>query len=194
MRGGIVSIGIASAVIATALLVLVYRGGVAGPEPAWVGWLPFVNAFFNSVSALAIVLGFAAIRRGRRDVHQRWMFTALAASGVFLVSYVTYHALHGDSRFLGQGVVRPIYFAHPDLPHPAVRGRAAAGAVDVLPVALGPLRRPPARGPLDVPDLAVRLGHRRRRLRDAADLRIRAGRLNAVSGAGLSAASAGPWS
>ena len=51
MRGGIVSIGIASAVIATALLVLVYRGGVAGPEPAWVGWLPFVNAFFNSVSA-----------------------------------------------------------------------------------------------------------------------------------------------
>ena len=111
MRGGIVSIGIASAVIATALLVLVYRGGVAGPEPAWVGWLPFVNAFFNSVSAIAIVLGFAAIRRGRRDVHQRWMFTALAASGVFLVSYVTYHALHGDSRFLGQGVVRPIYFA-----------------------------------------------------------------------------------
>ena len=98
MRGGIVSIGIASAVIATALLVLVYRGGVVGPEPAWVGWLPFVNAFFNSVSAIAIVLGFAAIRRGRRDIHQRWMFTALAASGVFLVSYVTYHA-------------RPIYFA-----------------------------------------------------------------------------------
>jgi putative membrane protein len=110
MRGGIVSIGIASAVIATALLVLVYRGGV-GPEPAWVGWLPFVNACFNSLSATAVVLGFAAIRRGRRDVHQRWMLTALAASGVFLASYVTYHALHGDSRFLGEGVSRPIYFA-----------------------------------------------------------------------------------
>ena len=97
-----------------------HRDGAAGAglsrrrrraEPAWVGWLPFVNAFFNSVSACAIVLGFAAIRRGRRDVHQRWMFTALAASGVFLVLYVIYHALHGDSRFLGQGVVRPIYFA-----------------------------------------------------------------------------------
>jgi putative membrane protein len=111
MKGGLVSIGIASAVIATALLALVYRGGVAGPEPVWVGWLPFVNAFFNSASAAAIVLGVAAIRRGRRDVHQRWMLTALASSGVFLVSYVTYHALHGDSRFLGQGVIRPIYFA-----------------------------------------------------------------------------------
>ena len=111
MRGGIVSIGLASVIIAIALLSLVYRGGVVGPEPAWVGWLPFVNEFFNSASAAAIVLGFAAIRRGRRDVHQRWMLTALASSGVFLVSYVTYHALHGDSRFLGQGVVRPIYFA-----------------------------------------------------------------------------------
>ena len=111
MKGGIVSIGVASAVIAVALLALVYRGGVTGPEPAWVGWLPFVNAFFNSLSAAAIVLGVAAIRRGRRDVHQRWMLSALASSGVFLVSYVTYHALHGDSRFLGQGVIRPIYFA-----------------------------------------------------------------------------------
>jgi len=111
MRGGIVSIGVASAVIATALLVLVYRGGIVGPEPAWVGWLPFVNAFFNSVSAAAILFGFAAIRRRRRDVHQRWMLTALASSGVFLASYVTYHGLHGDSRFLGQGAVRPIYFA-----------------------------------------------------------------------------------
>jgi putative membrane protein len=39
------------------------------------------------------------------------MLSALASSGVFLVSYVTYHAYHGDSTFLGQGAVRPIYFA-----------------------------------------------------------------------------------
>jgi putative membrane protein len=111
MKSGLASIGFASAIIAIALLVLVYRGGVAGPEPAWVAWLPFVNAFFNSVSATAIVCGVVAIRRRRRDVHQRWMFTALASSAVFLISYVTYHALHGDSRFLGEGAVRPLYFA-----------------------------------------------------------------------------------
>ena len=111
MKSGLVSIGLARAVISIALLALVYGGGSAGPLPAWVGWLPFVNAFFNSVSAAAIVMGVRAIRGGRRDVHQRWMFTALASSAVFLVSYVIYHALHGDSRFLGQGVVRPIYFA-----------------------------------------------------------------------------------
>ena len=111
MRGGIVSIGIASAVIATALLVLVYRGGV-GRARARLGRLAAVHQrLLQQRQRVAIVLGFAAIRRRRRDVHQRWMLTALASSGVFLASYVTYHALHGDSRFLGQGAVRPIYFA-----------------------------------------------------------------------------------
>jgi putative membrane protein len=110
MRGGLVSIGIASVVIAIALLALVYGGAPAGPEADWVGWLPFVNAAFNSLSAICISCGVLAIRRGRRDVHRRWMLAALTSSGVFLVSYVTYHAFHGDSRFLGQGVVRPIYF------------------------------------------------------------------------------------
>jgi len=110
MKGGLVSIGLASAVIAIALLALVYRGAAAGPEPAWVGWLPFVNAAFNGLSAICITAGVLAIRRRRRDVHQRWMLSALASSGVFLVSYVTYHAFHGDSKFLGQGAIRPIYF------------------------------------------------------------------------------------
>jgi putative membrane protein len=110
VKGGLVSIGIASAVIAIALLALVYRGGAAAPEPAWVAWLPFVNAFFNGLEAFCIAAGVAAIRGRRRDVHRRWMFSALASSAVFLVSYVTYHAFHGDSRFLGQGAIRPIYF------------------------------------------------------------------------------------
>jgi putative membrane protein len=110
MRGGLVSIGIASAVICVSLLVLIYRGGAGTAEPAWVGWLPFVNAAFNSVCAVCLVAGFVAIRRGRRDVHRRWMLSALSASAVFLVSYVTYHAFHGDSRFLGQGAIRPVYF------------------------------------------------------------------------------------
>ena len=110
MKGGLVSIGLASAVIAIALLALVYRGAPAGPEPAWVGRLPFVNAAFNGLSAICITAGVLAIRRRRRDVHQRWMLSALASSGVFLVSYVTYHAFHGDSKFLGQGAIRPLYF------------------------------------------------------------------------------------
>ena len=31
-------------------------------------------------------------------------------STLFLISYLTYHYYHGDTRFLGQGIVRPFYF------------------------------------------------------------------------------------
>jgi putative membrane protein len=50
------------------------------------------------------------IRRGNRELHKRCMLAALATSGLFLISYVMYHA-NADSRpFLGQGAVRVVYF------------------------------------------------------------------------------------
>ena len=36
---------------------------------------------------------------------------AFASSALFLVNYIYYHFSHGDTRFEGQGVARPIYFA-----------------------------------------------------------------------------------
>ncbi len=38
------------------------------------------------------------------------MLTSLAASALFLVSYIVYHSVHGDSKFGGVGLVRPVYF------------------------------------------------------------------------------------
>ena len=39
------------------------------------------------------------------------MIAALVASTLFLVSYITYHALiHGVTRYQGQGLIRIIYF------------------------------------------------------------------------------------
>ena len=38
------------------------------------------------------------------------MLSALLASALFLVSYVAYHALQGDTLFSGTGLIRPIYF------------------------------------------------------------------------------------
>ena len=38
------------------------------------------------------------------------MLAALLVASVFLASYVVYHHYHGDTRFEGQGPVRPIYF------------------------------------------------------------------------------------
>ena len=84
-----------------------------------------------------------------------------------------YHALHGDSRFLGQGVVRPIYFAIliPTSCCPWWRCRWCCRRSTCRCRAASP---PTGAWPAGRPDLAVRLGHRRRGLPDAADLRSRA--------------------
>lgn len=73
-------------------------------------YLPAVNATLNACSAVCLALGFSAIRRNARVTHQRFMISALAFSTLFLVSYIIYHATHGDTRFTGQGWIRPVYF------------------------------------------------------------------------------------
>jgi uncharacterized membrane protein YozB (DUF420 family) len=80
-----------------------------GPED-----LPSVNATLNGVSAVLLVVGHSAIRRGRVLFHKRCMLTALAVSALFLMSYLYYHVVvrHGQpTRFTGEGGVRLLYFA-----------------------------------------------------------------------------------
>jgi putative membrane protein len=84
--------------------------GARAAAPDWVANLPAANAFFNACSATALAGGWVSIRRGNRDTHMRFMLSAVAFSTLFLASYVVYHAFHGDTRFPGQGIVRPIYF------------------------------------------------------------------------------------
>lgn len=38
------------------------------------------------------------------------MLLALSASALFLVGYLTYHSIHGTTRFTEQGFVRTLYF------------------------------------------------------------------------------------
>jgi putative membrane protein len=72
--------------------------------------LPHLNAALNAASFLLLVAAFYQIRRGNVRAHRRLMLSALAVSGLFLVSYVTYHAQYGSVRFQGQGIIRPVYF------------------------------------------------------------------------------------
>jgi putative membrane protein len=98
-----------SALIAAFLIWLIYFKGRI-PEPQWVLSLPAANAFFNSLSALCLTFGFINIKRGNRKVHMRFMLSATVFSALFLVSYITYHSFHGDTKFpLGYGWVRPAY-------------------------------------------------------------------------------------
>jgi putative membrane protein len=99
-----------SAAVAAFLVWLIYfKGRVEAPE--WIAVLPGVNAILNSLSAICLVFGYINIRKRRRETHMRFMISAVVFSALFLVSYITYHYFHGDTRFPGQGWVRPVYFA-----------------------------------------------------------------------------------
>jgi uncharacterized membrane protein YozB (DUF420 family) len=73
--------------------------------------LPAVNATLNAIAAVLLLCGYVMIRRGRMQVHRRFMLSAFATSALFLVCYVIYHANVGSKRFPGSGAPRAIYFA-----------------------------------------------------------------------------------
>jgi uncharacterized membrane protein YozB (DUF420 family) len=74
-------------------------------------WLPALNACLNASSALLLAAGWGAVRRRQITQHHRLMLSALATSGIFLASYLYYHAHVGTTRFAGAGWIRPVYFA-----------------------------------------------------------------------------------
>ncbi|NIN71380.1 MAG: DUF420 domain-containing protein [Gemmatimonadetes bacterium] len=74
------------------------------------GDLPALNATLNGTSALLLVGGYIAIRRGRRSVHRALMLSALGTSVLFLASYLFYHYQAGTTRFAGEGLARLLYF------------------------------------------------------------------------------------
>src|SRR5579864_9365776 len=72
---------------------------------------PAINATLNGTSAVLILTGRGLIKRGRIAAHRACMIAAVAASSLFLVCYVYYHAHAGVIHFQGQGLVRPVYFS-----------------------------------------------------------------------------------
>lgn len=75
-----------------------------------VSLLPHLNAALNATCFVFLSAGYAFIRRKKVEAHRACMIGALAASVVFLISYVVYHAQAGSRPFTGTGLVRPVYF------------------------------------------------------------------------------------
>jgi putative membrane protein len=72
--------------------------------------LPLVDAILNAVTAILLLGGFVAIKRGRRELHRTLMVTAFVTSMAFLVCYLLHKYWYGITLFQGQGWSRPLYF------------------------------------------------------------------------------------
>ena len=106
---GIVAV---SAVASLFLAWLVYFHAPTDVAGTHLTFLPALNAVLNTCCTLALLAGLRFILTRRVLAHRNAMFTAFLFSSLFLVTYITNHALHGDMRFLGQGqALRSTYFA-----------------------------------------------------------------------------------
>ena len=77
--------------------------------PAWVTFLPTLNAFLNGITFILLLFSFYFIRRKMISIHRNINLTACVLSTIFLVSYVTFHSFGVETKFPLDNPFRPYY-------------------------------------------------------------------------------------
>jgi putative membrane protein len=88
-----------SAVASGFLVWLVYFHPPSDISNSQLTFLPALNAILNGLCTVALIFGITYIKRKEIQRHRNSMFAAFFFSSLFLVSYITNHALHGDAHF-----------------------------------------------------------------------------------------------
>jgi putative membrane protein len=104
------AVSIVSLIAASALAWILYLHEPTGDRAA-LAFMPAVNAVFNTLSAACITLGVVAIKGKRPTLHRGLMIGALSSSALFLVGYIAYHYVHGDTRYPEGAPLRGVYLA-----------------------------------------------------------------------------------
>ncbi len=73
-------------------------------------FLPAVYSVLNALTALILLAGLYFIKNKQREKHEKAMTLAMISSFLFLLGYVVYHVTNADTKFLGEGWIRPVYF------------------------------------------------------------------------------------
>jgi putative membrane protein len=107
-RSAIAAILAISALASGFLFWLIYIHPAAASSAQY-AFLPAMNAAFNGLSAVALLIGFTFIRARRIAAHRASMITAFLFSTLFLAGYILHHALHGDVRYPAQAAFRTFY-------------------------------------------------------------------------------------
>jgi putative membrane protein len=100
-------IAVAVPVVVAVLLFMPSKIDVASD---WVYFLPHLNAVINTAATVALIAGVVFIKKGNIEFHRAAMTTAFGLGGIFLVSYVIYHATAESTSFGGEGLFKYFYY------------------------------------------------------------------------------------
>jgi putative membrane protein len=73
-------------------------------------FLPPIYATINGVTAIVLVSAIIAIKNGKRKLHENLIKTAIALSVAFLAMYVAYHMTSNPTKYVGDGIMKAVYF------------------------------------------------------------------------------------
>lgn len=75
----------------------------------WTKNLPHIIGAVNTLTTLALIIGFIFIKLNKREFHRYAMTTAFILGVIFLGCYVTYHLSNPSNSFGGEGIARYFY-------------------------------------------------------------------------------------
>jgi putative membrane protein len=78
--------------------------------PAWVFFLPTLNAIINGTCSILLLLSLYFIKRKQIAIHKRLNISAFILSSLFLVSYIIFHSTGIKTTYGGEGLLRTIYY------------------------------------------------------------------------------------
>lgn len=78
---------------------------------SWTKMLPHAIGGINSLTSVALILGYAAIRNRKIAVHRACMSSGIGLGALFLVCYVTYHLSNPSTSYGGTGAMRVVYYS-----------------------------------------------------------------------------------
>jgi putative membrane protein len=73
-------------------------------------FLPAVYSTMNALAAVCLVRSLLLIRQKRVKEHQQMNILALSLSALFLLMYVLYHITTPETKYCGEGAIRPVYY------------------------------------------------------------------------------------
>ena len=74
------------------------------------GFLPPLYSTLNAICAICLFVAVNHIRNNRVEQHRKFMIIAMCICFLFLIGYVLYHITTPETKYCGEGIMRPIYF------------------------------------------------------------------------------------
>jgi putative membrane protein len=93
-------------------VLLLNRQVIPKPDtiPSWTYFLPKLNAFINGTCSILLLISLYFIWHKKITAHKRTNILTFCLSSLFLVSYILFHWLAGDTHYPKDAPLRGLYF------------------------------------------------------------------------------------